>query len=172
VPGFSHLVLLGGGHLLFGYGQATGEIGWGRVDSGCVILGGRGAWIRGWSQLMPFAFDGEPHLLVYETQGGKAEIHRVESERLIRIHAATWSLGWTAFVPFIAYGQPHYLLYKAGIGQVHIDWLSRDRGPSTFWAFQRPPGYPRVVPFQLKNRPHYIAYNPGNGDFFVDRIDP
>ena len=141
----------------------------------------RSQWTKGWSSLMPFVLNGNPHYLAYKKSDGTAHIDRIRPDALgvdtIWETAAgqKWTKGWTSFVPFVLNGQPHYLAYKAGSGQVAIDRIRGDgQGVDTIW----PPegiekwstGWTSFVPFLLGGKPHYLAYKVGSGQVAIDRI--
>lgn len=129
----------------------------------------RGGWTKNWTHFVPFALNGQPHLLSYKTGTGEVDFDRLTAGGTQTVWETTWTKGWSHFTPFVLNGKPYMLSYKKNTGEVDIDRILPN-GTELVWEGTWTKGWSHFVPFVLNGQPHMLSYKVGTGEVDFDRL--
>jgi hypothetical protein len=171
---FTPLPLSGGAYYL-AYKSGSGRVTIDRInddgqDASSVYNNGGNNWDTGYNAFAAFTSNGgQPHVLLYNSETGVAEIDRVAADGsdMTSVTRQQWSTGWSAFVPFEKDGDSYYFGYKSTSGEVAIEKFRGDASgsdrasDSSFGPWNG--DWTSFAPLLLGGSPGYIVYKTGSG---------
>ncbi|WP_164014659.1 hypothetical protein [Pyxidicoccus trucidator] len=125
-----------------------------------------GTWGTGWTTLMPFTLNGEPHQLAYNTSTGAVHFDKfyANANGTNTVWSYTWGTGFTHFAPYSINNYPYFIAYNSTTGDAHYDTFpSNLQGPIIKAIKTWPAGFTSIEPFVMNGENYLLLYNKNTG---------
>ncbi|MCP3142964.1 hypothetical protein [Pyxidicoccus xibeiensis] len=133
-----------------------------------------GTWSAGWTSLMPFTLNGEPHQLAYNRNTGAVHFDTfyANANGTNTVWSYTWGSGFTHFAPYYINKHPYFIAYNSTTGDAHYDTFpSNLQGPIIKAIKTWPAGLTTIEPFVMNGENYLLLYNKNTGAVRYEKLN-
>jgi hypothetical protein len=131
-------------------------------------------WMAGWTTLMPFRMNNQPHQVAYDTLTGsiRFDAYTANADDVEPVWSSSWNAGFSHFAPYYVRAYPYFVRYNQTSGELYFDTLPQDlHGPATERVHVTDAALSSVVSFSVGADNYLSLYDAHSGAVRFEKIN-